>query len=160
MTDISKIKELIESVDKLAGSGFAIGCHLQMTSPELLLQTYPKEWTDIYSEKSLVMVDPTVRWGFTEVGAIRWSALKDQDDQNILGQCATYGMAFGVMIAIDMDNSRSIAGFSRPDREFTDAEISQLSQCTKTIHELTASSNGMDANLREELLQFTAKFAR
>ena len=93
MADISKIKVLLESVQKLSESGFAIAFHIRLTAPDLLLQTYPKEWTDIYSEKGFVMVDPTVRWGFTETGSIRWSSLGDQDEQNVLGQSVAYGMA-------------------------------------------------------------------
>lgn len=160
MADIGKIKTLLESVEKLAVSGSAIAFHIKLTSPELMFQTYPKAWTDIYSEKGFVMVDPIVRWGFTETGSIRWSELSEQDEQNILTQSAAYGMAYGVAIAVESDHSRSMAGYSRPDREFTDAEISQLSQCTLTLHELTCTSEGMDAQLREDLIQLAAKLAR
>jgi LuxR family transcriptional regulator len=125
-----------------------------------MFQTYPKAWTDIYSEKGFVMVDPIVRWGFTETGSIRWSELSEQDEQNILMQSATYGMTYGVAIAVESDNSRSMAGYSRPDREYTDAEISQLTQCTQSLHELTTAHDGMDAELREELLTLASNLAR
>lgn len=160
MADIGKIKTLLESVEKLAVSGSAIAFHIKLTSPELMFQTYPKAWTDIYSEKGFVMVDPIVRWGFTETGSIRWSELSEQDEQNILKQSATYGMTYGVAIAVESDNSRSMAGYSRPDREYTDAEISQLTQCTQSLHELTTARDGMDAELREELLTLASKLAR
>lgn len=160
MVDISKVKSLLESVQKLAEAGFAIAFHIRLTSPDLLLQTYPKEWTDIYSEKGFVMVDPTVRWGFSDTGSIRWSELSDQDDQNVLGQSVTFGMAYGVAISVETDNSRSIASFSRPDREYTDAEISELAQCTQMLHDLTASSEGMDAKMRDELVKHAAKLTR
>ena len=160
MADISKIKMLLESVEKLAASGFAIAFHIRLSSPDLMLQTYPKEWTDNYSEKGYVLVDPIVRWGFSETGAIRWSDLVDQDDNNILGQSAAYGMAYGVAIGVEADNSRSMAGFSRPDREYTDAEISQLTKCTQALHDLTSSSESMGPELREDLIQLASKFAR
>ena len=160
MADIGKIKMLLESVEKLAVSGSAIAFHIKLTSPDLMFQTYPKAWTDIYSEKGYVLVDPIVRWGFSETGAIRWSELSDEDDQNILGQSAAYGMAYGVAIGVEADNSRSMAGFSRPDREYTDAEISQLTQCTQNLHDLTASSEGIDPKLREELQQIATKLAK
>ncbi|MCW1952448.1 MAG: autoinducer binding domain-containing protein [Octadecabacter sp.] len=160
MVDIGKIKMLLESVEKLAVSGSAIAFHIKLTSPELMFQTYPKAWTDTYSEKGFVMVDPIVRWGFTETGSIRWSELSKQDEQNILMQSAAYGMTYGVAISVESDSSRSMAGYSRPDREYTDAEIAQLSKCTQSLHDLTASRESMDAALREELSQLAAKFAR
>ncbi|HCP81561.1 MAG TPA: transcriptional regulator [Octadecabacter sp.] len=160
MVDTNKVKMLLESVEKLAASGFAIAFHIRLSSPELLLQTYPKEWTDHYSEKGYVLVDPIVRWGFSETGAIRWSDLADQDDNNILGQSAAYGMVYGVAIGVQANNSQSMAGFSRPDREYTDAEISQLTQCTQALHDLTTSNENMGAELREDLIQLASKFAR
>jgi len=157
MADIGKIKILLESVENLAQSGFAIAFHIRLTSPDFLFQTYPKNWIDMYSEKGYVMVDPIVRWGFTETGSIRWSKLGDLDDQNILEQSLDYGMAYGVAIATETGGSRSVAGFARPDREYTDAEITQLTQCVQSLHELTVSKDGMDAALRDELTQLSIK---
>ena len=92
MADISKIKALLEHAGEISESGFAIAFHIRLTSPDFLFQTYPKEWTDIYSEKGLVMVDPIVRFGFTETGSIRWSALRENDEHNVLEQSLAFGM--------------------------------------------------------------------
>ena len=151
MNTITKIKDVLEIVDKASPSGLAIAFHIRLTSPDFLLQTYPKAWTDIYSEKGYVMVDPTVRWGFTEVGTIRWSDLKHLDDESILEQSLAYGMVFGVTIATDTGGSRSLASFSRADREYSDSEIAELQEHVQTLHDLTASPTGMDKNVRDEL---------
>lgn len=157
MVDISKVKVLLESVEKLALSGFAIAFHIRLTSPDFLFQTYPKEWIDTYSEKGYVMVDPIVRWGFSETGFTRWSSLAETDDQNILEQSLVYGMKYGVAIATDTGGSRSFAGFSRPDREYSDDEITQLTQCVQALHDLTASKDGMEETLRNELHDLSVK---
>jgi LuxR family transcriptional regulator len=157
MADISKIKVLLESVEYLAPSGFAIAFHIRLTSPDFLFQTYPKDWTDIYSEKGYVMQDPTVRWGFVETGSIRWSGLTEMDDHNILGQAVAYGMAYGVTIATDTGGGRSLASFSCPYREYSDAEIEQLSQSVQVLHDMTASRGGISESWRTELHQLSVK---
>ncbi|MCF2872201.1 autoinducer binding domain-containing protein [Octadecabacter sp. G9-8] len=151
MADINKVKDLLKTVENLSPSGFAIAFHIRLTSPDFLFQTYPKNWIDIYSEKGYVMVDPIVRWGFTEIGAIRWSQLGDLDDQGILEQSLTYGMAYGVAIATETQGSRSVAGFARNDREYSDAEIAALTQHVQDLHEHTASKTGMSEALRTQL---------
>ncbi len=155
MADIGKIKVLLESVENLALSGFAIAFHIRLTSPDFLFQTYPKDWINLYSQKGYVMADPIVRWGFTETGSIRWSLLGEMDDQNILEQSLAFGMTYGVAIATDTGGSRSVAGFSRPDREYTDEEIKQLSQCVQALHDMTTSNDGMAENVRTELHQLS-----
>lgn len=151
MSDISRIVEILENVRDQSASGFAIALHIRLTSPDFLMQTYPVEWTDIYSEKGYVMVDPTVRWGFSETGSIRWSKLSETDEENILEQSRAYGMAFGVTIATDTGGSRSLASFSRPDREYDDAEIQVLSALIDDLHALTASPSGMGDDMRNAL---------
>jgi len=151
MADISKVKSLLEQIENLSPSGFAIAFHIRLTSPDFLFQTYPKDWIDTYSEKGYVMVDPIVRWGFTETGSIRWSKLGDLDDKNILEQSLAYGMAYGVAIATETEGSRSVAGFARNDREYTDGEIDALSQHVQDLHAQTQTKTGMDSELRAQL---------
>lgn len=151
MVNFDKIKGQLNSLAPLAESGCAIAFHIRLTSPDFLFQTYPKDWADLYSSRGYVMADPTVRWGFSETGFIRWSDLRDQDEQNIFEQSLAYGMNYGVSIATDTDNSRSFASFSRADREYNEAEIGQLTQTVQALHELTASKDGMDASMRDEL---------
>ncbi|MDC1229675.1 hypothetical protein N8Z63_08310 [Octadecabacter sp.] len=60
-------------------------------------------------------------------------------------------MAYGVAIATETEGSRSVAGFARKDREYTDDEINVLTQHVQDLHEQTASRTGMDETLRNEL---------
>lgn len=103
------------------------------------------------------MVDPFVRWGFANNGAIRWSELGDLDDQNIMEQSLAYDMAYGVAIATETDGSRSVAGFAHPEREFTDTEIDALKQHVQDLHVLTASKDGKADNVRAELQSLSVK---
>lgn len=151
MADTAKIKMLIESVRDKAPAGFAIAFHIRLTSSDFLFQSYPKEWIDIYSEKGYVMVDPIVRFGFSNNGHKRWSELADEDEHGILQESSEFGLKFGVAIATQTENSKSVAGFARSDREYSDQEIEELEKDVQALHDLTASSTGMDTEVREEL---------
>ncbi len=157
MADISKITSILETVEDMSPSGFAIAFHIRMTASEFQFQTYPKDWMKTYSEKGYVMVDPIVAWGFSNNGAIRWSELAELDTHNIFEQSKTYGLNYGVAIGVEHDETRSVAGFARPDREHTDAEIAELTGHVSALHRLTASKNGMSEELRNELHQLSIR---
>lgn len=151
MPDIEQIRDILLRFEEQSPSGFAIAFHIRFTTPDFLFQTYPKDWIDLYSEKGMVMFDPIVRWGFAETGHVRWSALGDLDEAGVLEQSVPFGMSYGVAIATDEGNSRSVAGFARDDREFTDAEITSLAADVETLHRATATTDGMTDALRNEL---------
>ena len=155
MPQFNKITSLLETVEDMAPSGFAIAFHLRLTSSELQFQTYPKKWTQIYSERGYVMSDPCVAWAFQNTGRTRWSDLAEMDTLDILGQGAEFGMKFGASVGVENGTTRSIAGFARPDREYTDAELDQLFVHVQQLHDLTASETGMSEELREELLRLS-----
>lgn len=121
-----------------APAGYAIGLHVRFTSPTYLFQTYPAAWNEHYSANGLVMQDPTVAWGFSETGARRWSDLMSQDAANVLGQAAEFGLVFGVMVSSLQNGSRSLGGFARADREFSDEEMERLTALMDAVHALTA----------------------
>ncbi len=160
MANISKIKDILGSLQHTSPSGFAIAFHIRLTSPEFLFQTYPKEWTDIYSEKGYVMVDPIVRWGFSNNGSVRWSELANMDSENILEQSLAYDMAYGVAIGIEAGGTRSVAGFAHPDREFSDEEITSLIERVQDLHALTAGKEGMEDAVREQLQSLSVQMTR
>lgn len=135
----------------MAPSGFAIGFHIRLTAPEFQFQTYPKSWTEIYSQNGYVLQDPSVRWSMTNLGACRWSDLLDGDSMKIFDQAAEFAMKYGASVSVQTDDSLSIAGFSRPDREYTDAELGTLVEHVQTLHDLTNFKNGMSQDLRNQL---------
>lgn len=160
MTDISTIENILVKMQEKSPSGFAIAFHIRLTAPDFLFQTYPKAWIDTYSEKGYVMVDPIVRWGFANTGSTRWSGLADLDDQNMLEQSLEYGMAYGVAIATETGNSRSFAGFARSDREYTDAEIADLTADMQMLHDLTAGKTQMDPDIHAALHRMSVTMTR
>jgi len=157
MADMNKITSLLENVEDLAPAGFAIAFHIRLTSSEFQFQTYPKAWMKIYSEQGFVMSDPTVSWGFTNIGAIRWSELADQDTLKIYEQSKAFGLNYGAAIGIEADGTRSLAGFARPDREYSEDELARLLGFVGDLHGLTASKTGMSQELRDELHSLSVK---
>lgn len=104
------------------------------------------------------MKDPIVRWGFAQNGAIRWSELEAEDEFGIIEQSRGFGMNFGIASAIEDGGSRSVAGFARSEREFTDAEIASLGDALAELHKLTANKDGMSDDLRDYLQEMSVKF--
>lgn len=151
MADFSNITTLLETVEDMAPSGFAIAFHIRLTASEFQFQTYPKKWIETYSERGYVMSDPIVGWAFQNTGAVRWIDLKSMDTLDIMGQSAAYGMKFGAAVGVESATSRSVAGFARPDRDYTDDELAALTNYVQQLHDLTASETGMSKELRDEL---------
>lgn len=130
------VGEMQKLADK-ASAGFALAFHVQYTRPTFLFQTYPEAWISEYSEKGMVMSDPTVHWGFENDGYKSWSALADQDTSGVLTSAASHGLAYGVTCAFGGDDRRSMCSFARTDREFTDAECLALLDSVKALHQAT-----------------------
>lgn len=151
MSEYDTITDRLKRVEALSPSGFAIAFHIRFTAPDFLLQTYPKAWIDLYSERGYVMSDPTVRWGFENTGHVRWSDLSADDPDGIFVAAAEHGIRFGVSIATDSEGSRSFSSFARADREFTDEEIATLAGHLESLHRATASETGMDVKMRDAL---------
>ncbi len=118
----------------LAPSGYALGLHIRFTAPRLMLCTYDPRWLEIYTAEGFLMCDPLVAWALAHEGCLRWSALCAPDPYDILGQACAYGLNFGVAVSYGPNGSRSIGGFARADREFSDDEIAQISDLVSLMH--------------------------
>jgi LuxR family transcriptional regulator len=159
MANQLEIHILLEEIHKIATAGFALALHVRFTTPTFLFQTYAKEWLDYYSQNGFVMYDPSVAWAFKNTGAIKWSALAEQDPMNVLTKAAEYGMKFGTVCGVEIDESHSIGGFARADREFDTAETETLVKMMRTLHALTADVKSISPEtstaLRTMSVQFT-----
>ncbi|MEM6277695.1 MAG: autoinducer binding domain-containing protein [Pseudomonadota bacterium] len=133
----------LETLGETSPSGYAVGLHVRFTSPSYLFQTYPPAWNEFYSSQGLVMRDPTVTWGFANEGAVRWSALAGDDTAGVLSRAAEHGLIYGVAGSVLSGGSRTIAGFARADREFTDDEMSVLMSAVTKMHDLTADEQSV-----------------
>nr|WP_272146628.1 autoinducer binding domain-containing protein [Yoonia sp.] len=125
-------------------SGYAMGLHIEFTTPAYFFQSYPREWLEHYSQAGLLMNDPTVSWCFQNTGVCRWS---DMDDQHgILDQAAEYGMRYGIVYATNTGGSHSMSGFTRPDREFNETEVAELVERFEALHIATQDQAALPAD--------------
>lgn len=141
----------IAELNDLSPAGFAIALHISFTAPAFLFQTYPQAWSDEYSARGLHLSDPTVAWGFSNTGAVRWSEIEAQDRAGVFARARAFGILYGVTVAVQSGGSRSLASFSRADREFTDAEIDQIAELLGEVHDETAGGVGLSAADRAAL---------
>ena len=120
---------------RLAPQGFALGLHIRFASPHIMVQTYDPAWIELYTSRGYMMCDPIVSWGFSTTGTARWSAMDHPDPHDVLGQASAYGLNYGVAVSTGPTTSRSIGGFARKDREFTDDEIELIERTVILLHE-------------------------
>lgn len=141
----------LSRLNRLAPSGYALGLHIRFASAHLMFQTYNRDWIEIYTQKGYMMCDPIVSWGFSGEGTARWSALGFPDPHDVLGQARVFGLNYGVAISHGPTSSRSIGGFARSDREFTDAEIDQIHETVRLLHKESTPPEDLTAAQRHAL---------
>lgn len=155
MSDNLSISPVLESIGEVCTAGYAIGLHIKFTTPTFFFQSYSKDWLTHYSNKGMVIHDPIVRWGFENTGMADWDELSDMDERNVLGEAAEYGLNHGVVISLLQDGSRTIAGFSRTDRKFSEAEATQLHEHLTQLHNLTKNLTALPSAERAALKQLS-----
>ncbi|MCC7321249.1 MAG: autoinducer binding domain-containing protein [Rubellimicrobium sp.] len=133
----SGIEGYTEEMAKLAPGGFFFALHIRFALPLLHHQTYPQGWTDRYTEEAYALRDPIIAWGFSAIGATRWSEITIPDPFDILGQARDFGMVYGIAISCGPMKSRTIASASRGDREFDTGEITAFSELVCRLHDIT-----------------------
>lgn len=137
MTETTGLDRGLSRLSGLAPKGYALGLHIRFSSAHLMIQTYDPRWTEIYIERGYMLADPTVFWGFGHDGAIRWSQVGLPDPHGILEQARDYGLVYGVAVSCGPISSRTIGGFARDDREFTDSEIAEIQAIVARLHEIS-----------------------
>jgi LuxR family transcriptional regulator len=132
-----------------AAAGYALGLHINFTTPAYFFQSYPRPWLDHYSKSGLLVNDPTVSWCFENTGVCRWSDL--EDPSGILAQAAEHGMNYGIVYATNAGDSLSMSGFARPDREYHDDEIAEIVCRFDRLHEATSNQASLSADTVAQL---------
>ncbi|WP_166415776.1 autoinducer binding domain-containing protein [Cochlodiniinecator piscidefendens] len=145
------ISPLLADLEQSCPSGYALAMHIKYTTPNFLFQTYPMKWIEYYSMAGLVLHDPIVRWGFENTGATTWGALGADDPKGVVSLAAEHGMKFGTVISLVEDNSRTIGGFARPDRDHTPEEVADLSRILHEVHHQTRDTVDLPAEERAAL---------
>jgi LuxR family transcriptional regulator len=142
MTQKASIAALLHQLDERSPAGFAIALHIRFTTPTYMFQTYAKRWLDHYTASGLVMQDPVVRWGMQNEGRIRWADLEALYGGRVMEEAKDFGLMNGAAIAIVQFGSRSVAGFARADRDYSDAEMVELEDLLRQLHQATLVSDG------------------
>jgi LuxR family transcriptional regulator len=124
-----------------------------------MFQTYPVEWINYYEENGFVLNDPVVMWGVTNFGTSRWSDMAALDTKGVLKASRAYGMSYGAVVSIDAGKKHSIGGFARSDREFTEAEITEIEEILRLIHKEEISEIKLNEK-QKSLLNTLASGAR
>lgn len=136
---------------RLAPEGYALGLHIRFASAHIMVQTYDPVWIERYTSRGYMLCDPIISWGFADAGAMRWSELDHPDPHGILKQAATFGLRFGVAVSHGPTSSRSIGGFARKDREFTDQEIKMIRDTVALLHEESTPPDALTRAQRHAL---------
>jgi LuxR family transcriptional regulator len=150
-TELTSLDLGLARLNKLAPKGYALALHIRFASANLMFQTYDPRWIERYTERGYMLYDPLVSWGFSCEGAIRWSALPMPDPHDILGEAAQFGLKYGVAVSCGPIASRSIGGFARSDREFTDAEMTLIERTVRLIHEASTPAERLTPAQRHAL---------
>lgn len=129
--------EELEKLDQFAEAGYFLALHIRFTSPVMMFQTYDQSWLDHYSENGYVLRDPMTAWSFSTTGATRWSNRRVPDPFGIFKKAREFGLKFGATISHGPIQSRTVCSIARSDREFSDAEIADLSAIVTTLHDLS-----------------------
>lgn len=118
----------IAKLHELAPTGWIMGFNLTYAGPEHLHNAYPEEWRMIYQERNYFFSDPIARWTIEHDGWTRWSDVKMTAlDMPFMHAAQQFKLNYGVAISRKTDLKRSFLTLSHPSREFTDAEIIEVS---------------------------------
>jgi LuxR family transcriptional regulator, quorum-sensing system regulator SdiA len=118
----------------MAPAGYALGLHIRFASAQIMVNTYDPRWIEIYTQRGYMLCDPLVSWGFGTEGVVRWSALDHPDPHKVMEQARGFGLIYGLAVSHGPTTSRSIGGFARGDREFTDAEVDAITDLVRVLH--------------------------
>ncbi len=159
MDNKAKIAVLLAEIDELTPSGFAIGLHIDLTGPSFLFQTFPAEWVDYYANQGLQLRDPAMHWSFSNTGSIRWRDLTDNDPADVISKAADHGMPYGATISILQQQSRTVAGMGRADRDYLDAELSEITKRLETLHDATRNVTKLSPDDLEALKKMSVRLS-
>ena len=141
----------LQQLEKIAPAGYVLGLHIRYNSATLMFRTYPQEWMNVYTQNGYMMTDPLVAWGVANQGCARWSALGVPDPNDVLKKAREYDLNYGVAVSCGLESSRTIGGFAKTDREFTDQEIQDVHEIVLHMHRETAPAVNLTVTQVEAL---------
>lgn len=147
----AEISANLSRLQKLAQTGYLIGLHIRFTSPIMTFQTYPQAWSDHYTANAFALRDPTIAWGFSTTGTVRWSEMPIPDPFGIMADAGRHGLTYGLTVSCGPIKSRTIASFAHGTREFTDDEIEVISALVRRLHDITEPPESLTKAQQEAL---------
>ena len=141
----------LHKLSLLSPAGYFVGLHIRFAAPLISFQTYDQAWLDHYTQQAYALRDPTIAWGFSTTGYSRWSDFTIPDHFGILEKAKSYGLIYGATVACGPISSRTIASFSRGDREFEDAELEAISEIVRRLHDITEPPESLSKSQIEAL---------
>lgn len=147
----AEISANLSRLQKLAQTGYLIGLHIRFTSPIMTFQTYPQAWSDHYTANAFALRDPTIAWGFSTTGTVRWSEMPNPDPFGIMADAGRHGLTYGLTVSCGPIKSRTIASFAHSTREFTDDEIEVISALVRRLHDITEPPESLTKAQQEAL---------
>ncbi|SIO03791.1 LuxR family transcriptional regulator [Rhodovulum sp. ES.010] len=144
MDRATKVAELLSTLDGRCDTGFALAIHIRYTRPLLLYQSYSREWSDLYSERGLMLLDPVVRWGLAHNGVLFWDDPELEDPAGIVALARAHGLTNGVTLSVGPPGSRTISGHTRSQGPYMPDEIEELRCLVETVHEVTEGLDALD----------------
>lgn len=154
------IASWLQLIHARATAGYALALHFGVHAPRYLFQTYPAEWTAIYADEGLMLLDPAAAWGLARTGRVTWADLAGADHAGVLARAAEHGLRHGLSVAVLRGGSRSVAGFARGDRPFTREEEEEVEAAVTALHDATLSGARLSAGQREVLRRLSVAFSR
>lgn len=156
MSSRAEINAALSRLNKMAPMGYYIGLHIRFAAPIMRFQTYPDNWSERYTANAYALRDPTIAWGFSTTGAVRWSAMPIPDPFGILADAASHGLHYGLTLSWGPIKSRTIASFSHDTREFKDDEIETISTLVRRLHDISEPPESL-TKAQQEALQCIAE---
>ncbi|AHD12163.1 helix-turn-helix transcriptional regulator [Phaeobacter gallaeciensis] len=118
-------EDLMSKLHNIADNGVAIGFGFSESGqPTEHICTYPQAWQNHYWEHNLIFDDPVISFGVRNLGAVRWDDVSKGTKGNAVQQAKDFGMNNGIVISIQVDGERAIAGLAT-SKNPSDAEISE-----------------------------------
>lgn len=133
----------LRRLSALSPAGYFVGLHIRFAAPLISFQSYDQSWLDHYTQQAYALRDPTIAWGFSTTGASRWSDFGIPDMFGILEQARSYGLVYGLTVSCGPIASRTIASFSRADREYLDTEMEQIESVVLRLHDITTPPDSL-----------------
>jgi len=159
MDRADELVALFDGLEDLSPAGYAIGLHLSFTTSKYIFQTYRREWMEEYSQKGLILYDPTVRWGLSNTGWIRWSDLVGSDPGGVIAAASQFGLHYGVSVSVAEGDARSLGSFASGTANFDETVIEDLARRLLRMHQVTTDIEPESAD-DKKIKRFAASVSR